>query len=261
MRNERGLTMKRGMQATLSGVLALAALALCAGPGFAQTTNASGSNSTANSGSNSTSGARSNQNQGQSVTYIQTTPADQTIKNVPNVYGPGLTAAGSEVCLGSVSAGGAGAGFGVTIGGTIVDQECQLRMNARTLATLGYAKAAREEMCVDPQVRAAMAAAGTPCVADESAKPQATAEYEGPAPAAVPQTSARGCHKGYELLGGWYDVCPPGAQTADAALPAPAPQAVAQVSPDQISQDLAPPTATGCTKKYQLIGGWYDDCK
>jgi len=253
--------MKRGKQAALSGVLALAALALCAGPGLAQPSNTSDSNSTANSGSNSTAGARSNQNQGQSVTYYETTPANQTIKNVPNVYGPGLTAAGSEVCLGSVSAGGAGAGFGVTLGGTFVDQECQLRMNARTLATLGYAKAAREEMCIDPQVRAAMAAAGTPCVADQAAKPEATAEYEGPAPAAVPLTSARGCQKGYQLLGGWYDVCPPGAQTADAAPQAPTPQAVAQVSQDRIAQDLAPPTATDCTKKYQLIGGWYDECK
>ena len=173
--------MRRGMQAALSGVVALAALALCAGPGFAQSTNTS--DSSANSGSSSTAGARSNQNQGQSVTYYQTTPADQTIKNVPNVYGPGLTAAGSEVCLGSISAGGAGAGFGLTVGGTIVDQECQLRMNARTLATLGYATAAREEMCLDPQVRSAMVAAGTPCMADQAAaaKPVATAEYDAPA--------------------------------------------------------------------------------
>lgn len=257
--------MKRGMQAALSGVLALAALALCAGPGFAQAANASRSNSIANSGSNSTSGASSDQAQGQSVTYIQTTPETQTIKNVPNVYGPGLTAAGSEVCLGSVSAGGAGAGFGLSIGGTIVDQECQLRMNARTLATLGYAKAAREEMCVDPQVRAAMAAAGTPCAADQSAKPQATAEYEGSAPAPValsyaPAAPSRGCHKGFQLLGGWYDVCQPGDETVDAATQAPTPQAVAQASQEQISQDPAPPTATGCAKKYQLIGGWYDEC-
>lgn len=255
--------MKRGMQAALSGVVALAALALCAGPAAAQSTNTS--DSSANSGSNSTAGARSNQNQGQSVTYYQTTPADQTIKNVPNVYGPGLTAAGSEVCLGSISAGGAGAGFGLTVGGTIVDQECQLRMNARTLATLGYATAAREEMCLDPQVRAAMAAAGTPCMADQAAaaKPVATAEYEGPAPApvavelsSVPPAAGRGCHKAYQLFGGWYDVCPPGAPTAAAPVGDLSGQAVAQAA-----QDPTPPAAPGCIKKYQLIGGWYDECK
>ena len=146
---------------------------------------------------------------------------------MPNVYAPALAAAGSEVCLGSLSAGGAAAGFGLTVGGTMVDQECQLRMNARTLATLGYTAAAREEMCVDPQVRAAMLAAGTPCAVDRGAPPQARAEYDAPVPqatanvttvAAAPQASPPaappGCHKEYQLLGGWYDVCPPVAQAA-----------------------------------------------
>lgn len=306
--------------AALTGVLGVAALALCADPAFAQSTSAStsgagavsGSNSNADSNaslqnsnanvnsnksnSNSVSGsssasksnANSNQRQGQgqaqsqrasaanngsttgsnSMTFTSTTPADQTIKNVPNVYAPGLAAAGSEVCLGSLSAGGAAAGFGVTVGGTMVDQECQLRMNARTLATLGYAAAAREEMCVDPQVRAAMLAAGTPCAADRAPQ-QARAEYDAPASLAAanvsnvaaapaPQASAPapGCRKQYQLLGGWYEVCPPAGQavyasadnlSAEAAAPAP--------------QDSAPAAASGCRKGYQLIGGWYDDCK
>jgi hypothetical protein len=299
----RGLIMKRTTMAALSGVFGLAALALCGDPAFAQSTSTSGagavsgsnsnsnsnanlkssnkntntnvnkSNSAANSNSNSKSTANSNQSQGQaqgqSVTYNYTSPADQTIRNVPNVYAPALAAAGSEVCLGSLSAGGAAAGFGLTVGGTMVDQECQLRMNARTLATLGYAAAAREEMCVDPQVRAAMLAAGTPCAVDRAVPPQARAEYDAPVPlatanvttvAAAPQASppgARpGCRRQYQLLGGWYDVCPPVAQalyasadnlSADAAAPAP--------------QDSAPASAPGCRKGYQLIGGWYDECK
>jgi hypothetical protein len=260
--------MKRGTKAALSSVLGLAALALCAAPGFGQTAPTASSNSDANaaSGSNSTSGANSDQRQGQSVTYIQTTPGTQIIKNVPNVYGPGLTAAGSEVCLGSVSAGGAGAGFGLTIGGTIVDQECQLRMNARTLATLGDTAAAREEICIDPQVRAAMAQAGTPCAQDETvaAKPQSFAEYNAPAPAAVelsstPATVTRGCHKQYQLFGGWYEVCPSTGPSANAPANAIAGQAISQASLDP--QDLAPPAASSCPNKYQLIGGWYDECK
>ena len=59
--------------------------------------------------------------------------------------------------------------FGLTIGGTIVDRECQLRLNARTLAVLGYPVAARETMCLDPDVRQAMLAAGTPCAGDRYA--------------------------------------------------------------------------------------------
>ena len=266
--------MKRTTMAALSGILALAALTLCASAGLAQQTgNNSKSNSNATSGSTSTSGANSNQRQlqGQSVTYQETTPADQTIKNVPNVYAPALAAAGSEVCLGSASAGGAGAGFGLTIGGTIVDQECQLRMNARTLATLGYAAAAREEMCVDPQVRAAMAAAGTPCAADKAAALQARAEYDASASqttaqpmtnvAAAPQSAPPGCHKEYQLLGGWYDVCPPGAQTAYADNLSAQATALAPGATAPAAQDSAPPTAPGCRKGYQLFGGWYDDCK
>ena len=54
----------------------------------------------------------------------------------------------------------------MTLGGTIVDRECQLRLNARTLAVLGYTAAARETMCLDDNVRQAMLAAGTPCAAD-----------------------------------------------------------------------------------------------
>jgi hypothetical protein len=185
---------------------------------------------------------------------------------LPNVYAPGLAAAGSEVCLGSMSAGGAAAGFGLTVGGTMVDQECQLRMNARTLATLGYAVAAREEMCVDPQVRTAMLAAGTPCAADRVAPAQARAEYEAPVAQAAAAQPARdisvvaattmpaGCHRQYQLLGGWYDVCPtPGHAVA--------------ASSEVVTADAAPPAedsasdASGCRRGYQLFGGWYDQCK
>ncbi len=290
----RGLNMKRTTMAALSGVLALAALTLCADPGFAQSTSnsnsgalsgsasnsnsnsslqskntninktSSHSNSNANSNSISKSGASSNQQQGQTVNYVQTTPDTQTIKNVPNVYAPALAAAGSEVCLGSLSAGGSAAGFGLSVGGTLVDQECQLRMNARTLATLGYNVAAREEMCIDPQVRAAMLAAGTPCNADRAALPQARAEYGGSAsqtstiaasPAVAASPPAPGCHKQYQLLGGWYEACPPAGQAVYASadnIPA---------EPAAAVQDSAPASAPGCRRGYQLIGGWYDDCK
>lgn len=264
---DRGLIMKRTFMAALSGVLALAAVAVIASPASADPTfnkNTNTSHSNANSNSNSTSGANSNQrqSQGQAVNYNETTPANQTINNVPNVYAPALAAAGSEVCLGSMSAGGSAAGFGLTVGGTMVDQECQLRMNARTLATLGYNVAAREEMCIDPVVRAAMLAAGTPCAADRLAPRQARAEYDAASPQSANVTilsaatvaappPAAGCHKQYQLLGGWYDACP-----ANKAVYASADETVADVA-----QDAPAAPATGCRKGYQLFGGWYDDCK
>ena len=144
------------------------------------------------------------------MTINSTTPATQTLYNVPNVYAPGLAAAGAEVCLGSVSAGGSGAGFGVSIGGTYVDTECQLRLNARTLATLGYTVAAREEMCLDPQVRAAMLAAGSPCAADmggHAAPYNALSSQSSYVAPPVQEASAQGCERRYQLFGGWYEVC------------------------------------------------------
>jgi len=200
---------------------------------------------TANSSSNSAAGAASesnsvaaslsgtsnsgNSSQGQSITLNSTVPRNtistinSTIKNVPNVYAPGLAAAGSEVCLGSLSVGGSGAGFGLTFGTTLKDKECTLRLNAKTLAILGYREAARETMCLDPDVRTAMAAAGTPCNSDRAAVVNARAQAaysQNVAPAAVPATAAyaaaptagtqvagRNCRREYQLVGGWYDVC------------------------------------------------------
>ncbi len=297
--------MKRTTSAALGGLLALAALAFCAAPASAQSASdsnsgaLSGSNSNSNSnanlhnsnrntnnntntsrsnavsGSNSNAGANSNQHQaqGQSVNYnVATDPANQTINNVPNIYAPALAAAGSEVCLGSISAGGAAAGFGLSVGGTIVDQECQLRMNARTLATLGYAVAAREEMCIDPQVRAAMFAAGTPCSADYGPPIVARAEVNAPpltnvsvvsaVPAAAPAPgapphgpSAPGCRWQYQLLGGWYETCPTRGQAVYAAAETPPTDAAAPAEPDPTV------SASGCRRGYQLLGGWYDECK
>lgn len=258
--------MKRTRMAALSGVLALAAFAFCASPASADSTrntnrNTNTSRSNANSSSNSNSGASSNQGQaqGQAVTYNETTPANQTINNVPNVYAPALAAAGSEVCLGSFSAGGAGAGFGLTFGGTMVDQECQLRMNARTLATLGYNVAAREEMCIDPVVRAAMLSAGTPCAADRLVPRQARAEYDGASAQpvnvstiAAPAAAPAGCHRHYQLLGGWYDACPSADKAAVYASADPAVEEAAQA---------APAASTGCQRGYQLLGGWYEKCQ
>ena len=162
---------------------ALAALTFCADSGFAQTVISAGNGSVGRNSNNSgvqTGGAGNsigniNNNENTNLlrqTQRQTQANRQSISGtgnsnitenspqpVPNVFAPGLAAAGSEVCLGSVSGGGSGSGFGVTIGGTFVDRECQLRLNARTLATLGYPVAARETMCLDEDVRRAMYAA------------------------------------------------------------------------------------------------------
>ena len=66
--------------------------------------NAAQGGSVKNSGNSHQS--QGNNNGTQALTLNSTTPSTQTLYNVPNVYAPGLAAAGAEVCLGSVSAGG-----------------------------------------------------------------------------------------------------------------------------------------------------------
>jgi hypothetical protein len=230
--------------AALSGALGLLALTLCAGSGFAGSTNTNSetSSSTSIAGANSSSGsvaASTNAGNNQNISFNSPTiPTNTTLNNVPNVYAPGLAAAGSEVCLGSVSAGGAGAGFGVTIGGTFVDRECQLRLNARTLAVLGYPRAARETMCLDPDVRQAMAAAGTPCAADA----YAPARYsEAPPPSQTAATNPFAA-----LFGLGRQASAPQASAPQASPP----QSLnanpfgAPVAQEAAAQEAAPPSQT-----------------
>jgi len=113
-------------------------------------------------------------------------------KIVPNVYSPALAAAGYEVCLGSMSAGGSASGFGVTFGGTYEDKGCQARLNAKTLATLGYTAAAREIMCQNPNIASAMRHAGTPCAGDTAVA-----------------AAGQACRAQYNPFSGWEEVCGP----------------------------------------------------
>jgi hypothetical protein len=241
------MVMNRTTRAAICGGLALAALAFCAHSGFAQVIGngsvGKGSNNTGiqSGGVGNLNGANVSNNQLSSrQTNRQSTAVngngnitENSPTPVPNVFAPGLAAAGSEVCLGSVSGGGSGSGFGLTIGGTFVDRECQLRLNARTLATLGYPVAARETMCLDEDVRRAMYAAGTPCAMD------------------------RNGWGGYGY-GGWAS-----AQSSTQVAAAPAPQQTLASQPPPASQPVAtsqPESASdsGCPQKN--IFNWFTAC-
>ena len=92
----------------------------------------------------------------QNLTLNQNTPADQTIKNVPTAFAPGLAAAGLETCLGSVSGGGSFVGTGFSFGGTIPDPGCATRLDARTLWSMGLKKAAVARLCLNPDINRSM---------------------------------------------------------------------------------------------------------
>lgn len=68
-----------------------------------------------------------------------------------------------DTCMGSSSVGAQGMAFGLSLGTTWRDRNCQRLKNARELSTMGYDTAAVALLCVDVDVQRAMRRAGTPC--------------------------------------------------------------------------------------------------
>ena len=135
----------------LAAIVAMAATE----PAWAQSSTATG---TGVAGSTSSSQAISGQGGTgiAAITSNSTVPANQTLKNVPSVFAPGLAAAGLETCLGSVSAGGAFVGTGIGFGTTIPDPACAARLDARTLWSMGLKKAAVARLCLNGDIYRAM---------------------------------------------------------------------------------------------------------
>jgi hypothetical protein len=135
--------------------LLLAAIVVMAasGPASAQSSTGSGVGI-----ARSTSNSQAISGQGGSARIISnsTVPADQTVKNVPSVFAPGLAAAGLETCLGSVSGGGAIVGTGFSFGSSIPDPSCAARLDARTLWSMGLKKAAVARLCLNSDIYRAM---------------------------------------------------------------------------------------------------------
>ena len=115
----------------------------------------SGSRSSSGSSSRSTSGAIAAGGKSiagavsggntQNVNYSEV----RQYKNTPAVMAPDLV---TGICMGSVSAGGSGAGFGLSFGSTVNDEECQIRRNAIALKQLGHDAAAVTILCQIPSI-------------------------------------------------------------------------------------------------------------
>ncbi|HEY2526625.1 MAG TPA: hypothetical protein VGJ20_01555 [Xanthobacteraceae bacterium] len=139
----------------LAAIVAMAA----SGPAWAQSSTASG---TGVGTARSTSSSQAISGQGgtgvgvAAITTNSTVPADQTVRNVPGVVAPGLSAAGLETCLGSVSGGGAFVGTGFSFGTTVPDPGCAARLDARTLWSMGLKKAAVARLCLNGDIYRAM---------------------------------------------------------------------------------------------------------
>ncbi len=92
-------------------------------------------------------------------------------KQAPGVYAPGLTS-GIDTCLGSVSAGGSIAGFGLTGGGTVVDENCVRIKLSREASVKKLETASLYLLCLNDDFRAGVRLEkGKKCPQDEVASP------------------------------------------------------------------------------------------
>ena len=131
-----------------------------------------GGNSNSSSVSHSSSSSYQNQGQGQSQKAtannagnsqaVTSTYAAQDRNPVSTAFAAPL-AVGADSCMGSTSAGGQGVGFGLSLGTTWHDDNCERRHDAVTLHNLGQSGAALALMCQDEKVARAMLDAGHAC--------------------------------------------------------------------------------------------------
>ena len=142
----------------LATALVLAASATTAFAGERGGTNVS-SRSTAISQSQSVSQSAANSNSSGSN---NNTNYNQQKLQAPGIGGPGL-AAGGNACLGSISGGVSGAGFGFVFGTTTEDKQCNLRENAKVLRSFGQKRAAVEILCKNNERAEALAVGGYRC--------------------------------------------------------------------------------------------------
>lgn len=80
------------------------------------------------------------------------------VRNVPSVVGASVYP--TAPCMGSSSIGGAGVGFGFTIGSSWTDDECGIRETARSFAGIGLKDDAVKVLCTSKYAAAAPVCAG-----------------------------------------------------------------------------------------------------
>lgn len=83
---------------------------------------------------------------------------------VSTALAPSLVS-GQDTCLGSVSGAAQGTMFGLSLGGTVRDRHCEMLKATKLLVALGLEGAALARICLDEDMRTALAASGTDCAA------------------------------------------------------------------------------------------------
>ena len=107
----------------------------------------------------------SSSNTGNNYTTSNTTNIDNPASTA---YAPSVQVGGADMCRSGVGAGGQGSAFGISFGGSVVDENCErLKLSREIAVTLGDRATAKELLCQDPRVAKAYASSGKPCQAKE----------------------------------------------------------------------------------------------
>ena len=166
---------------------AIAQQAPSGGTGVSRSTSQSGSMALSGQGGNASGGTSAatltiNSAAPPAVTTSnvnQNLTGTSTVKNVPAAYAPGLSAAGLETCLGSISGGGSAIGWGATFGTTVPDPGCNARLDARTLWSFGLKQAAVARLCLSVDVYRSMPEVCAKYLPQKVAEAYAMPEYRG----------------------------------------------------------------------------------
>ena len=161
-------------------------------------TDSTSNNTSNNTNTNTNSNTNYNHNTGD-VTNRNITDSTQTIKSPPpTAVAPAVTTINNDVCAVVASGAVQTQIFGISMGGTFRDMNCERIKLSKNLYDMGMKVAAVATLCQDERVFAAMLAAGTPCPVDGKIGAQAKAEWD-----------RRGVVADDEKAIGFYGVNPP----------------------------------------------------
>jgi hypothetical protein len=139
------------------------------------------------------------------VTNRNISDSTQTIKSPPpTAVAPAVTTINNDVCAVVASGAMQTQIFGISMGGTMRDMNCERIKLSKNLFDMGMKVAAVATLCQDERVFAAMMAAGTPCPVDGKIGAQAKAEWD-----------SRGVSVDDKKAIGFYSVRPKAAPTAE----------------------------------------------
>jgi hypothetical protein len=175
------------------------ALTVFAATAVAQTivTESTNTNTNINTSTNTNTNTNINHTTGE-MTNRNITESTQTLRQPPpTAVAPAVTTINNDVCAVVASGAVQTQIFGISMGGTMRDMNCERIKLSKNLFDMGMKVAAVATLCQDERVFAAMMAAGTPCPVDGKIGQQAREEWE-----------ARGVKTETDKIG-FYAVQPP----------------------------------------------------